>query len=238
VARVNGRPVIAMLPAVRITQRAADLVLVQNPSTGRRLTTPAHMIRLSNAMAVELAHIALPESGSEERTTDIFFVGRLMPWKAPVLALRALRHVRHTAATLRFGDGPDQARLPSRDEMEPVAPRAVRGVDPASRALPLLSRAGVLVHPALHEEAGLCIAEALALGTPVVCLDHGGPAEIGGQWHGPSALITPVGAEATARMIASAIDRFLSNPPPVLHEVATAKTSYQETILDPYESAA
>jgi glycosyltransferase involved in cell wall biosynthesis len=38
----------------------------------------------------------------------------------------------------------------------------------------------VLLFPSLHDEGGWVIAEALATGLPVVCLDRGGPPAIGG----------------------------------------------------------
>jgi hypothetical protein len=37
VARMLGRPAVAMFPPVRKTQKAAAVILVQNPDTGRRL---------------------------------------------------------------------------------------------------------------------------------------------------------------------------------------------------------
>ena len=46
---------------------------------------------------------------------------------------------------------------------------------PRERLLPEIARAGALVHPSLHDDAPLSVAEALSLGTPVICLDHGSP---------------------------------------------------------------
>jgi hypothetical protein len=69
-------------------------------------------------------------------------------------------------------------------------------------------------------------------------LDHGGPAEIVGQWPGPSALISPRGPDATARTMAAAIDRFLANPPPIRDSALQAKSSFQEQVLHAYEVAA
>jgi glycosyltransferase involved in cell wall biosynthesis len=104
--------------------------------------------------------------------------------------------------------------------------------------LPEVARAGVLVHPAVHEEAGLCIAEALALGTPVVALDHGGPAQIVGQWRGTlSALVAPSAPDVTARRIAAAIDRFLMDPPIVPEQPRLPNTSFQDEVLSSYEMA-
>jgi glycosyltransferase involved in cell wall biosynthesis len=236
-ARVLGRPLIARLPPMRKTQRVARMILVQNPGTGRRLRGQARIRLLSNALAVELDGSIRPT----HRTTELLFVGRLLPWKAPVLALRALRHVRHPGAVLRFcGDGPEQPRLERAARRWGLSDRVrFEGWMRRDRVLSLVASAGVLIHPAVHEEAGLCIAEALTLGTPVVCLDHGGPAEIVGQWPGrPSALVAPRGAEATARSIAAAVDRFLSDPPGPGMGPVRARTSFRDELLWCYERAA
>jgi glycosyltransferase involved in cell wall biosynthesis len=235
-ARVLGRPLIARLPQVRKTQRLATVILAQNPGTGRRLRGPGTMILLSNALAVQLdgAPAATP------RTSELLFVGRLLPWKAPMLALRALRYVKHPDAVLRFcGDGPEDARLRRAARRWGLSGRIrFEGWMKRDRVLALLARAGALIHPSLHDEAPLCIAEALTLGTPVVCLDHGGPPEIVGQWPGrPSALVTPRGADPTARSIAAAVDRFLQRPPPTTDRLFAPRTSFEEELLWSYDQA-
>jgi glycosyltransferase involved in cell wall biosynthesis len=233
-ARVVARPLIARLPPIRRTQRVAALILAQNPGTGRRLRSRGTVKLLSNALAVELDGVPIPKT----RTTDLLFVGRLLPWKAPILALRTLRHLRHPRAVLRFfGDGPEQSRLERMARKWGLSDRLrFEGWLPRDDVLSALASAGALLHPAVHEEAGLCIAEALTLGTPVVCLDHGGPAEIVGQWRGrPSALVAPRGAEATARSIAAAVDHFLLHPPDPASGPVGAGTSFQDELLWSYE---
>lgn len=234
VARMAGRPLVASLPPVRKTQRLATVILAQNPDTGRRLRGAGHMRLLSNALAVET-------NGSWEpapRTADLLFVGRLVPWKAPLLALRALRHVQHPAVVLRFcGTGPEETRLRRASQRWGLGDRVrFEGWIPRPELLPIVARAGVLIHPAVHEEAGLCIAEALTLGTPVVTLDHGGPSQIVGQFRGgASALVTPRSREATARGLAAAVDLFLADPSPDAGRVAA--TSFETEILRSYELA-
>ena len=235
-ARMVGRPAVAMLPPVRKTQRDAAVILVQNPDTGRRLHGSGRMKLLSNALAVELNGVRQPGT----RTADLFVVGRLVPWKAPILALRALRYVEHPGALLRFfGDGPEQARLETATRAWGLGDRVrFEGWIGRPDLIPQLARAGVLIHPALHEEAGLCIAEALTLGTPVVVLDHGGPSQIVGQWRGtPSALVSPRGPDATARSMAAAIDTFLADPPPIAHGSVRGRTSFEGEVLAAYELA-
>ena len=235
-ARMVGRPAVAMLPPMKRTQRVAAVVLAQNPDTGRRLRGAGRMRLLSNAHAVDLNGVGYQAA----RTTDLLFVGRLVPWKAPILALRALRYIEHPEALLRFcGDGPEQARLERAARTWGLRDRVrFEGWLPRPSLLPLLARAGALIHPAVHEEAGLCIAEALTLGTPVVVLDHGGPSQIVGQWRGtPSALVSPRGPEATARKMAAAIDRFLFEPPPMRQGPLGGRTSFESEVLRAYEMA-
>jgi glycosyltransferase involved in cell wall biosynthesis len=234
VARFVGRPLMAMLPPIVRTQRMAAVTFAQNPDTGRRLRRGRTVRLLSNAFAVELNGPMHPGG----RTVEVLFTGRLIPWKGPMLALRSFRYVEHRDAVLRFcGDGPEQARLQRAVKKWGLGGRVrFEGWLPRPRLLSLLGHAGALIHPAVHEEAGLCIAEALTLGTPVVALDHGGPSEIIGQWRGsPTALVAVRSPEVTARSFAAAVDKFLADPPPVREDPLRGGTSFEAEVLRAYE---
>src|SRR5918995_3296696 len=205
--RETVRRLAVIRPSHRATTRAATICLAQNPSTARRLRNERVSV-LPNALTVRLPHMDPPE---EARGTDIAFVGRLVPWKGAHLAVRALRHVEHQDAVLRvFGDGRDRSRVRRAAERWGLADRLeLVGSLPRDELLRQVRRCGVLLHPALHDESPIALGEALSLGTPVVCLDHGGPAEVVRWWpSSPSRLVTPNGAEATARQMAEAIDAF------------------------------
>jgi glycosyltransferase involved in cell wall biosynthesis len=235
-ARAMGRPLMANRPSMRKTRRDAQVILAQNRATGRVLVKGRKVSLLSNALAVELDG-AWP---STERDNDVLFVGRLLAWKAPMLALLAFRYVQTPNAVLRFcGQGPEQPRLERAIRRWGLSDRVrFEGWLPRDQLLAKLARAGALLHPALHEEAGLCVAEALTFGTPVVSLDHGGPAELVRQWpESPSALIPPDKEDATARSLAEAIDRFLAEAPPTLRRPQHPKLSFQDELLSAYESA-
>lgn len=128
--------------------------------------------RASNAAAVELNGVR-PEGG---RTADLLFVSWLLPWRGQ-LAIWALRHLGHREAVLRsYGEGPDGPAW-SGPRVAGASPTGSgRTLGPRDALLPEIARAGLLVHPSFHDDAPLCFAEALSLGTPVVCLDNGGPA--------------------------------------------------------------
>jgi glycosyltransferase involved in cell wall biosynthesis len=235
-ARIVGRPAVAMRPSVRRTHKLAAVILAQNIDTARRLRAHGRTTLLSNAFAVDLDDVF----DRDARTKELLFVGRLLPWKAPILALRSFRYVQDPAAVLRFfGNGREQPRLERAAERWRLADRiSFEGWVPRRELLSSVVRAGVLIHPAVHEEAGLCIAEALMLGTPIVALDHGGPSEIVGQWRGtPSALVLARGPDATAHSIAASVDRFLAAPPPVPTKPVRASTSFAGSILHAYDLA-
>jgi glycosyltransferase involved in cell wall biosynthesis len=237
VARDLGRPIAARLPFVRTVQSRAKVALVQNPDTAKRIHVQGRVKVLSNALAVELSEIPV---SAAIRSNDILFVGRLLPWKAPMLALRTLRHMTHKDAILRFcGNGPEQGRLERAARRWGLEDRITfEGWLPRSRLLDILATAGALIHPAVHEEAGLCIAEALTLGTPVVCLDYGGPAEVVSHWPAETYVrVPPRRRDHTARCMAGAIDRFLSEGIPVARAVKHARTSFGEQVLAAYERA-
>jgi glycosyltransferase involved in cell wall biosynthesis len=202
----------------------------------RKLNSSRLVVLLSNALAVNLD--AFPNLGP--RNSEVLFVGRLVPWKGPLLALRMMRYVQHPDAVLRFcGRGREQKRLERLVSRWKLSDR-VRFQDwtPRDRLLVQLARAGVLVHPSLHEEAGLCIAEALSLATPVVCLDHGGPSELVEHWPDVlSARIRPTNPEGAARQMAEAVDHFLYDPPPERVLPLTPTTSFGERLLEAYEIA-
>lgn len=233
IVRVTSRRLLAQLPAMRRAPRAATVIFAQNRETVRRLQATGKVVVLPNATAVEMDAVA-PAGG---RVPDVALVGRIVGWKGGHLAMRAFRHVTHPQAILRvYGEGPDHVRLERAARRWGLADRIrFEGWIPRSALLPQIARAGVLVHPSFHDDAPLCVAEALSFGTPVVCLEHGGPAEVVRRWpSSPSRLISPGGVNATARRIAEAIDDFLLHPPPIRGTPARAAPSFGETLLDAY----
>ena len=234
--RVVTRRVLARFGPARLAQRRAVVTFAQNRDTLEKIRTPGRISVMTNATVIDLKDIR----ASGERTGDVFFVGRLTSWKGPMLALRTFRYVQNPAARMIFcGKGADRRRLRRVARRWGLADRVqFQGWLPRDELLSRLATAGALLHPALHEEAGLCVAEALALGTPVVCLAHGGPAEVVRQWpNAPSRIVSPGDPEPTARRLAAAIDHFLRHPPPVNAVACASKTSFEHQLLSAYQVA-
>jgi glycosyltransferase involved in cell wall biosynthesis len=233
--RVLTRQVLGRLPPAATAQRRAVVTFAQNETTARRLLGRGRAIVLSNALSADTERTERPS----HRTPDLVYAGRLIPWKAPILALRALRFVRNPACVLHLcGEGPERARLERAARRWGLLDRVrFRGWIPRRELFSLLAGSTALIHPALHEEAGLCVAEALALGTPVVCLDRGGPAELLRQWPGAQGVaVRAHGPVATARAMARAIDGFMAGAPSPTSG-PTEPSQFAAEILAAYEYA-
>lgn len=235
--RLMARRLFWLFPSSRRGLDRAAVIFVQNPETASRLGDTLPTRQLSNALSIELSELPVD---SMARTKELLVVGRLIPMKGAVTAVRALRHVHDPAARLVFvGDGPDRGRILRLARSLGVEERVeASGSMPRSDLLKRVRSAGVLVHPALHEEASLAVAEALALGTPAVSYSHGGPTQVMKNW--PSELWTTIEAdrpERTARRLAEAIDLFLAAPPEVPEGLIPPTTDFGDALLDAYETA-
>lgn len=235
-ARYVSRRLLARLPRARRAPDRAAVTFVQNQETARLARPAGASIILSNATAID---VEVPPLG--QRSGDVVFAGSLTALKGPRLAVRALRHVSHTDCRLYiYGEGRERRRILAAASHWGLADRVVlAGMVSRQEVLTRIAGAGVLLHPALHDEAGLVVAEALSFGTPVVCLDHGGPAEVARRFpSAPSALIRPGGPDATAHRLADAIDRFLDDPAPIPTTVFHSDPAYEDEILAAYDRAA
>lgn len=234
--RFLGRVAMNALPPVRVAGRKALVVFAQNPASARRMRTRVPVEVLSNATAVELD--GWQPSGP--RTADVLVVGRLLSWKAVPLAVRAWRYVSHPRAMLRvYGDGPDRPRIDRAIRRWGLEDRVrVEGWVSRREVLRQIAMAGAVLHPSLHDEAGMAIAEALSVGTPVVCLDHGGPGEVIRYWPRELSVgVPPSNPDQTARLLAAAVDRFLDNPRPTSPALLAPETSFASRILAAYDRA-
>jgi glycosyltransferase involved in cell wall biosynthesis len=174
--------------------------------TGRRLAQHADMVVAQNKDVAEVfgkygaevvvqPNVAIrPLSGSggprepygTPGTRTALFVGRLIPWKGLLLAISALARTEAVGWELWvIGDGPDWRRAERLAEELGIRDRVeFLGQLPREEVLVSLSRADALLAPAMREAAGWAVAESLASGCPVVCLDRGGPSVIVGPEDG------------------------------------------------------
>jgi glycosyltransferase involved in cell wall biosynthesis len=215
---------------------SASIVFAQNVETARRMSRYAVATVLPNALSCDLR-----PTGTAQRGSEITFASRLVPWKAARLAVRAMRYVSHSNAVLHiYGDGAERDNVRRAAKRWAVEDRVVlEGSVPRAKLIERIATSGVLIHPSMHEEGGGVIAEALTLGTPVVCLDHGGPAQLVRMWpDSPSIAVKPDWPEVTARRLAAAIDGFIANPPRARQISLQPRRTFEHALLSAYEIAA
>jgi len=236
-ARLLYRTLMSLLPGARFGLKRARVVLVQNPETLRRIGSLSTTTLLSNALSVEVGDLGPPPS---ERRREIISTGRLIPLKGGVTSVRVLRHLKDGDIKLvMIGDGHDRSRIMRMADRLGVGHRVdILGWQPREVTLRRVREAAVLLHPALHDEASLSVAEALSLGTPVVTYDHGGPAQVLKSW--PSDRWRAVEAskpEESAARLAAACDEFLALPLPIPSEPIMPSGSFADSLLEAYDRA-
>lgn len=171
-----------------IVARRATIILAQNRDVAQ------HFRRFRVRVEPNVALRSVDAAGSkfqggaqggdqlgEQQTLTAAFVGRLVPLKGLVLAVRAI-HLAPDWRLVVIGEGPERRRA-QRLVRELGVERRVqfRGTLPRSEVIRLLRECDALLAPSLHESGGWAVGEATSVGTPVVCVDRGGPPLIAGS---------------------------------------------------------
>jgi glycosyltransferase involved in cell wall biosynthesis len=168
-------------PLARLSWNQADLILAQNAET-RSWFPRTHRAKarlFPNAVIREELMAADPQPERSGPPCAVY-VGRLEPWKGVFLCLRALAVLPGWTLVI-CGSGNDERRLHRLARRLGVEDRVEwLGWLPQEHVLRRVAEADVFLFPCLREEAGAVIAEARAVGLPVVCLARGGPRLLAG----------------------------------------------------------
>lgn len=169
-------------PFVRLCARRARVTLAATPQTVERLR------KLSARNVVLLSQVALTNdeidllTGFAVRTSEsvrFVSIGNLLHLKGFHLGLMAYANVHAKLGESEYwliGDGPELKRLKKlAREFGIVSKVLFLGQLPREDVLRRLEDCDILVHPSLHDSGGWVVAEAMAAGRPVICLDIGGP---------------------------------------------------------------
>jgi glycosyltransferase involved in cell wall biosynthesis len=215
-------------PLAKRSWEAADLILVQNPETRDWFpeSVRERVVLMPNAVFVDPPDPRRPRPVGDPPT--VLFAGRHVAWKGLDLAIEALA-LMPGWRLIACGDGDQTRRLQQLARRRGVAGRVeFRGWTDRNEVLRLMrEEADVLVFPSLHDEGGWTVAEAVAMGLPVVCLDRGGPVALGGI---PVRATTP---RATAGRLAAALGAVAgrpSGPPPWSFDVETRRAEVRRLL--------
>ena len=208
-------------PLTRASWSRAETIVVQNCET-RAALPRRHRSRVvvrSNAsvptssIPIVRANGTIPTAsanGTRQMKTALF-AGRLVPWKGGTLALRAIERTSDWSLTV-IGGGPDHARLTTLAEQLGLHDRVTFIPWLAQPDLwDAMAHADALLLPSLRDDAGFVVAEAQALGLPVVAFDQGGPHEFAGL-SGSTVLIVPLTGSDAVGALAEGLRRVPSAP--------------------------
>ena len=210
----------SLRPACRRALRNAAVVLVTNRDTqrlARRLGRRDARLELADGIPDSLLRDSARPPAVHRPAMDapvVLWVGRLVPLKAPGLALEAFARLRERLPAARLeivGDGVLRGALE-----EGVARRGLadavtfRGRIPWAEALAAYDHADVLLFTSLRDSFGVQALEAWARGLPVVHLDHQGI----GDFSAPGGAVpVPLGSPTDlARRLADGLYEALADP--------------------------
>jgi len=181
VRRVSVDPLRATLG--KAAAHRAALLIAENPDEAARLPVdgPPVIVRPNAALedVLPATDAAAPSKDDEPRgpaRRRAMFAGRLLGWKGVHLALAVMQRaeVAHWELHL-YGDGPERRRLQRTAARLCIGQRVVfHGQRPREEVRRAMSAADAFLYPSTRDAAPWVVAEALATGCPVVCLDVGG----------------------------------------------------------------
>ena len=151
-----------------LTQSNADQLMAIGVKPDRITVVPC---------AVDARHMAT--INADGATPELLFVGRLLDNKRADLAVEAAASVVASGHDVRLGlvgVGPEREALEAQAATLGLTDRVVfyGAVDSHDHVWSLIKGAQVMVMPSEREGFGICVAEALMAGTPVVCSDSSG----------------------------------------------------------------
>jgi glycosyltransferase involved in cell wall biosynthesis len=209
IVRAIARDVARWLnPLARHSWSRARLILVQNRETLRWLPASARgKARVfNNATVVDSPSRTRLRADADPPVA--LFAGRLIGWKGGHIALKTLAALPGWRLIV-CGDGPMRQALGRLAEELAIADRVeFRGWQTRDEVQRVMTKeADALLFPSFHDEAGLTVAEAVAVGLPVVCLDRGGPPVIAGGG------VEPAGERETVARLARALTAAVESSP-------------------------
>jgi glycosyltransferase involved in cell wall biosynthesis len=191
-------------PIARLAWWRASVILVQNPET-RRWLPRRHQMKAQVFPNALVEHIPPRRPAIGTHPPIAIFAGRLVAWKGVALAIQAVA-LTDTWVLVVCGEGPDERRLRRLANRLGAGDRVYfYGWRPRDELFSEMLRADAFLYPSIHDDAGWVVAEAMACGLPVICLDRGGPPTIAG----PAGVVVSSsgGSKEVAQRLAAALLR-------------------------------
>lgn len=214
--RIAGQWLFRHDPIYFLGHNRAKSILVCNPDSlaavPKRWKSKTQLYPVNGVSSSEF--IERSRTTDKSSTFTVVSAGTLLRLKGFNLAIRAFHKFseEHPDAIFRiFGDGPEKARIESLINKLDLS-RTVKLHDaiPRDELMSQMAAADAFLFPSLRDGGGAVVVEAMASGTPVICLDAGGP----GMHITPDCgiKIEPQSPEITEYALANALHRLSQHP--------------------------
>ena len=202
-------------PFVRLTAHKAKIVLCRTKETHLFFCRCIGEQRVALMLETGAPHI--PKITDNPKTINkckVFFAGRLIPLKGVTFALKSFKIFadRHTKSFFEIaGSGYEKKRLEeSAKQMGIFHKVAFLGEQPREIVLRMMNDCDIFLYPSLREGGTWALMEAMALGKPVVCLDHSGPGAMVTDDCGIK--VKPINPDQTIQDFAKALIKLANDP--------------------------
>lgn len=161
----------------RVCVRLPNRIVAVSPGTREKLVEMGAAPERIRVVPNPLDTKSLLATVAEDTAPELLFVGRLLEHKHADLAIQATRMLVDRGYDVRLGIvgvGPEEARLRQLVSTLDLDQRVTfyLSIGSQTEVWSLVRGSRVLLAPSVREGFGLVVAEALALGTPVVCALH------------------------------------------------------------------
>jgi glycosyltransferase involved in cell wall biosynthesis len=171
----------------RLTARHATLTVAINDDVADHYRSIAQQVTVQPNFALEESDLivapglALADLIPPDPRRTAVFVGRLIPWKGLLLAIRAVALAPGWRLVV-VGEGPDRERGEAlAAELGIGGQVSFTGRRTRPEVFAALGQADAMLFPTFHDSGPWVAGEAAAMGCPVVCLDAGGTALLAGR---------------------------------------------------------
>ena len=202
-------------PFYILGHRRASAILVCNPDSVAAMPKSwSRKVQLFPVTGVSCADLTRqPPIDLGDRPFRILSAGSLLRIKGFSLAIKAFKQFadKHPNSELNIiGSGPEEPRLRKLIHDSVLDSKAhLLGQMPHDEVLSAMNAHDDFLFPSLRDGGGAVVIEAMATGTPVICLDTGGPGmHITDDW---GVKITPTSPSESVDTMASALDRLYLN---------------------------
>ena len=168
-----------LMPRYSAARRSAAALILASRDTWRQMPPRYHdKCFYIPENAVDPARFTRRRDRTASRPLRLVYLGRLVPYKGPDMALEAAKPLleRGDVTLDIWGDGPLK---PDLEKMAAGLPGVrLGGWIEHAKVQDILADADLLVFPSIREFGGGVALEAMAVGTPAMVVDYGGPAEL------------------------------------------------------------